>query len=83
MSRPYEHDMSKSYTPGTVYGQATSPGRRYMSDGEGSSKTDAEQEEEEENSQIEVSLKPQFDYYHTYFDDDQMAPPSDHFKLQN
>ena len=31
---PYEHDMSKSYTPGTVYGQATSPGQRYMSDGE-------------------------------------------------
>merc|ERR1712029_264027 len=33
--RPYEpHDMSKSYSPGTMYGQATSPGRRYMSDGE-------------------------------------------------
>ena len=28
MTRPYEHDMSKSYSPGTVYGQATSPGRR-------------------------------------------------------
>jgi multidrug efflux pump subunit AcrA (membrane-fusion protein) len=29
LSRPYEHDMSKSYSPGTVvYGQATSPGRR-------------------------------------------------------
>ena len=27
--RPYEpHDMSKSYSPGTMYGQATSPGRR-------------------------------------------------------
>ena len=26
--------------------------------------------------------KGQFDYYQTYFDDDQMAPPSDHFKLQ-
>jgi len=34
MSRPYDHDMSKSYSPGTLYGQATSPGRRYMSDGE-------------------------------------------------
>merc|ERR1719369_60617 len=34
ITRPYEHDMSKSYSPGTVYGQATSPGRRYMSDGE-------------------------------------------------
>ena len=29
MSRPYDHDMSKSYSPGTLYGQATSPGRRY------------------------------------------------------
>ena len=28
-------------------------------------------------------IKGQFDYYQTYFDDDQMAPPSDHFKLQN
>jgi len=34
LSRPYDHDMSKSYSPGTLYGQATSPGRRYMSDGE-------------------------------------------------
>ena len=30
MSRPYDHDMSKSYSPGTLYGQATSPGRRYI-----------------------------------------------------
>ena len=29
LSRPYDqHDMSKSYSPGTMYGQATSPGRR-------------------------------------------------------
>ena len=28
ISRPYEHDMSKSYSPGTAYVQATSPGRR-------------------------------------------------------
>jgi len=34
ISRPYEHDMSKSYSPGTAYVQATSPGRRYLSDGE-------------------------------------------------
>ena len=28
ISRPYDHDMSKSYSPGTAYVQATSPGRR-------------------------------------------------------